>query len=67
MASEVLSDLFDLEMDAIVVLCGNQSCMNMTENFLFHDKTKHIEIRYFNIRDMVQKGAIKLQYVSTNE
>ena len=34
---------------------------------MFHDKTKHTEIWYFYIRDMVQKGAIKLQYVSTNE
>ena len=39
----------------------------MTENPLFHDKSKHIEIQYFYIRDMIQKGAIKLQYVSTDE
>ena len=34
---------------------------------LFRDKSKHIEIRYFYIRNMVQKVAIKLQYVSTDE
>ena len=34
---------------------------------LFHDKSKHIEIRYHYIRDMVQRGAIKLQYISTDE
>ena len=39
----------------------------MTENPVFHDISKHIEIRYFYIRDMMQKGAIKLQYVSTDE
>ena len=39
----------------------------MTENPMFHDKSKHIEIRYFYIRDMVQKGDIKLQYASTDE
>ena len=54
-------------MDATVILCDNQSCMKMTENPMFHDKTKNIEIRYFYIRDMVQKGAIKLQYVSLDE
>ena len=37
------------------------------ENPVFHDRSKHIEIRYFYNRDMMQKGAIKLQYVSTDE
>ena len=34
---------------------------------VFHNKTKHIEIRYFYIRDMVHKGAINIQYVRTYE
>ena len=34
---------------------------------MFHDKSKHIEINYHYIRDMVQRGAVKLQYVATNE
>ena len=50
-----------------MILCDNQSCIKMTENPVFHDRSKHIEIRYFYIRDMMQKGAIKLQYVSTDE
>ena len=54
-------------MEATVILCDNQSCIKMTENHVFHDKSKHIEIRYHYIRDMVQKGAINLQYVGTNE
>jgi hypothetical protein len=31
---------------------------------MFHDKSKHIEIRYHYIRDMVQKGAVKLHQAS---
>jgi hypothetical protein len=34
---------------------------------VFHDKPKHIEIWYHYIRDMVQRGAINLQYVITND
>ena len=39
----------------------------MSENPVFHDKLKHIEIKYHYIMDMVQRGAVKLQYVATNE
>ena len=34
---------------------------------MFHDKSKHIEIKYHYIKDMVQRGAVKLQYVATEE
>jgi hypothetical protein len=64
---KLLTGLFDLEMEAIVILCDNQSFIKMMENTLFHDKLKHIEIRYHYIRDMVQRRAIKLQYVGTDE
>ena len=64
---KLMSGLFELEMDTTEILCDNQSCIKMSENPVFHDRSKHIEIRYFYIRDMIQKGAIKLQYVSTDE
>jgi hypothetical protein len=41
--------------------------VKLSENLVFHDKSKHIEIKYHYIRDMVQKGVVKLQYVTTNE
>ena len=31
---------------------------------MFHDKSKHIKIKYHYIRDMVQRGAVELQYVA---
>jgi hypothetical protein len=50
---KLLIGLFDLEMEAIVILCDNQSCIKMMENPVFHDKSKHIEIQYHYIHDMV--------------
>ena len=34
---------------------------------MFHDKLKHIKIKYHYTRDMVQRGVVKLQYVATDE
>ena len=50
---KLMSDLFDLQMDATCIHCDNQSCMKLSENLVFHDKSKHIEIKYHYIRDMV--------------
>jgi aspartate carbamoyltransferase regulatory subunit len=50
---KLLIGLFDLEMEVTVILCHNQSCINMKENPVFHDKSKHIEIQCHYIRDMV--------------
>jgi hypothetical protein len=50
---KLLTSLFDLKMRATLILCDKQSCIKMTENHVFHDRSKHIEIRYHYIRDMV--------------
>jgi hypothetical protein len=34
---KLLTGLFDLEMEATMILCDNQSCIKMTENHVFHD------------------------------
>ena len=56
----LLTCLFDLEMEATMILCDNQSFIKTTENPVLHDKMKHIEIWYHYIHDMVQKGPVKL-------
>ena len=50
---KLLSDLFDLQMDATCIYCDNHSCEKLSENPVFHEKSKHIEIKYHYIRDMV--------------
>jgi hypothetical protein len=54
-------------MSPTVIHCDNQSCIKLSENPVFHDRSKHIEIRYHFIRDWVQRGAVQLQYVSTDD
>ena len=64
---KLLVDLIDQELRATVIYCNNQSCIQLSENPVFHDRSKHIEIKYHFIRDYVQRGAVELQYISTDE
>jgi hypothetical protein len=66
-ASKLLTDLFDHEMDPTTIHCDNQSCVKLSENPVFHDRSKHIEIKYHYIRDMVQRKTIHVQYLPTHE
>ena len=60
-------DLFDQELRPMIIHCDNQSCIALSENPVFNDRSIHIEIRYHFIRDYVQRGAVELQYISTDE
>jgi hypothetical protein len=51
---KLLANLFGHEMDSTVIHCDNQSCVKLSKNPVFHDKSKHIEIKYHYIRDIVQ-------------
>ena len=34
---------------------------------MFHDRSKHVEMRYHFIEDLVQGGALNLQYIHSDE
>eukprot|EP00253_Pinus_taeda_P014406 PITA_14406 len=64
---KMLFGLFGQPLRPSVIYCDNQSCIKLAENPVFHDRSKHIGIRYHFIRDYVQKGIVKLEYISTDE
>ena len=59
--------LFEERLEPTMIYCDNQSCIKLMENPVFHDRSKHIEICYHSICDYVQRGIVKLEYVSTDE
>ena len=67
MAGKLLAGLFECELESIVVHCGNQSGIRPSENSVFHDQSKHIDIRYHFLRNCVQRGNIQLEYIQTDE
>jgi hypothetical protein len=43
---KLLARLFDLELEPTLIYYDNQSCVKLSKNLYFHDKSKHIEIKY---------------------
>ena len=47
--------LFGSHMDLTVIHYDNQSCIKLSINHVFHDRSKHIDIWYHHLRDCVQR------------
>jgi hypothetical protein len=43
---KLLEDLFEHVLDSTIIHYGNQSCVKISDNPMFHEKSNHIEIKY---------------------
>jgi len=55
----------DLVKSPITIFCDNQSAIKLMKNPTFHNKTKHIDIRYTFTRDLYEQKDIDILYISS--
>eukprot|EP00253_Pinus_taeda_P032123 PITA_32123 len=65
--TKLLVNLFKRNMEATRIMCDNQSCIKLSENPVFHDRSKHIDIWCHFVRDCVQCGVVQLSYTPTGK
>jgi len=51
----------------IKVHCDSQSAIHLAKNQVFHARTKHIDVRYHFVREILEEGEILLMKISTTE
>nr|GEW89589.1 hypothetical protein [Tanacetum cinerariifolium] len=49
----------------VVVNCDDQSAIHLSRNAMFHERTKHINVRYHFIREIVESKEIKVAKIGT--
>eukprot|EP00253_Pinus_taeda_P033092 PITA_33092 len=64
---KILVGLFGSYLDPTVIYCDNQSYIKLPANPVFHDRSKHIDIKYHHIRDCVQRRVMLLSYIPTED
>jgi hypothetical protein len=52
---------------SLTMLCDNQGAIALAKDNKFHSRTKHIDLRYHFIREAVEDGKIKVQYIPTDD
>jgi hypothetical protein len=50
-----------------IIFADNQGAIKLSKNPLYHNRTKHIDVKYHFIRESTQKGLIQLVYIPTGE
>jgi hypothetical protein len=50
---------------AVRIDCDSQSAIFLAKNLTYHSKTKHIDIQYHFVRDMVEEKKLLLMKVDT--
>ena len=51
----------------INLFCDSQSAIYLTKDQMFHERTKHIDIKYHYVRDVVAQGTLKVCKISTHD
>ena len=62
---QLISDLSKKAFHEMIIYEDNQSTICLAKNQAVHGRTKHIDIKYHFIRDLVEAGKIELVYCTT--
>ena len=58
---------FDITQAEIKVFCDSQSAIHLVKHQMYHERTKHIDVKFHFIRDIVEKEIVKVCKISTLE
>ncbi|GJZ49158.1 retrotransposon protein, putative, ty1-copia subclass [Tanacetum coccineum] len=54
-----------IELNTVAVNCDNQGAIHLSRNHVFHERTKHMNVRYHFIREVLEAKTVKVLKVGT--
>ncbi|KAE8658886.1 Detected protein of unknown function [Hibiscus syriacus] len=56
-----------IQQKVVTVFCDNLSIIHLTRNQVFHERSKHIDVKLHFVRDVITKGSITVNKIPTEE
>ena len=56
-----------MEQNKIILFSDSQSALLLAQNPVYHECTKHIDMRYHRIRELVEEGEVELMKIHIKE
>ena len=53
--------------NATTIFCDNNSAIKLSKNPMLHGRSKHIDVKYYFLRDICNDGAIELKYYHSED
>uniref|UniRef100_I1QCY1 Reverse transcriptase Ty1/copia-type domain-containing protein n=1 Tax=Oryza glaberrima TaxID=4538 RepID=I1QCY1_ORYGL len=65
--ARLLGDLLGRDIGAVELRVDSKSALALAKNPVFHERSKHIRVRYHFIRSYLEEGSIKASYINTKD
>ena len=49
------------------MFCDSQSAIHLAKNQVYHARTKHIDVRYYFVREIIEEGVVLVQKIKTDD
>jgi hypothetical protein len=65
--ARLLGDLLGRDTEAVELRVDSKSALALAKNVVFHERSKHIRVKYHFIRGCLDEGSIKASYINTKD
>ena len=64
---QLLQELRFEKDDQMTLVCDNQAALHIASNLVFHERTKHIEVECYFIREKIASGCMTISFFNSSD